>query len=410
LNAGLRSIVRPLASLRLTVMLLALAIVLIFSGTWAQIDMGIWSTLETYFRSFYVFIPFQIFLPRHWDVPGGIPFPGGYVIGGLLALNLIAAHATRFKLSRRKSGILLIHLGVILLIVGELITGLFAEESRMSIDEGQTVTFAEDTREVELALIEPSDPQRDRVVVIPEGRLRRKGLVQHALLPFDVQVEGYLANAELVDTPEGAAAAGLAGLPQANRGLAAEMGLRARPRSRASGVDQDEIDLPVAWVSVLSRGRNLGTWMNSLYFSLVPRFGLQAVVVDGKTFLMGLRYKRIYKPYSIQLLDFRHDRYLGTDTPRNFSSLVHLVDPTQNEDREVLIYMNNPLRYRGETFYQASFKQGDTGTVLQVVRNPGWLLPYVACTLGALGMLIHFGMHLARFVTRGRATAGSATA
>ncbi len=69
----------------------------------------------------------------------------------------------------------------------------------------------------------------------------------------------------------------------------------------------------------------------------------------------------------------------------------------------MLIYMNNPLRYRGETFYQASFKPGDGGTVLQVVRNPGWLLPYIACTLGALGMLIHFGMHLTRFVNRRRA-------
>jgi hypothetical protein len=79
-----------------------------------------------------------------------------------------------------------------------------------------------------------------------------------------------------------------------------------------------------------------------------------------------------------------------------------LVDTAHNEDREVLIYMNNPLRYRGETFYQASFKQGDTGTVLQVVRNPGWLLPYVACIIGALGMMVQFGMHLTRFIARGR--------
>ncbi|MFQ5601231.1 MAG: ResB protein required for cytochrome C biosynthesis, partial [Candidatus Krumholzibacteriia bacterium] len=65
---------------------------------------------------------------------------------------------------------------------------------------------------------------------------------------------------------------------------------------------------------------------------------------------------------------------------------------------------NNPLRYNGETLYQASFKQGDMGTVLQVVRNPGWLLPYIACTLGGLGMLVHFGLHLIRFINRSKAS------
>ena len=42
----------------------------------------------------------------------------------------------------------------------------------------------------------------------------------------------------------------------------------------------------------------------------------------------------------------------------------------------------------------------DTGTILQVVRNPGWLLPYIAVSLGALGMLVHFGLHLTGFLRR----------
>ena len=70
----------------------------------------------------------------------------------------------------------------------------------------------------------------------------------------------------------------------------------------------------------------------------------------------------------------------------------------------MLIYMNHPLRYRGETFYQASFKRGDQGTILQVVRNPGWLLPYIAVTIGAVGMMIHFGIHLTGFLRRSRTT------
>ncbi len=53
------------------------------------------------------------------------------------------------------------------------------------------------------------------------------------------------------------------------------------------------------------------------------------------------------KAFALTLLDFTHDRYAGTDIPKNFSSRVRLVDPERGENREVLISMNDPLRYRG---------------------------------------------------------------
>jgi len=62
--------------------------------------------------------------------------------------------------------------------------------------------------------------------------------------------------------------------------------------------------------------------------------------------------------------------------------------------------MNNPLRYGGDALYQASYKPDNSGTVLQVVRNPGWLLPYIACTLVTAGMLLHFSMSLVSFLKR----------
>ena len=95
--------------------------------------------------------------------------------------------------------------------------------------------------------------------------------------------------------------------------------------------------------------------------------------------------QRFYKPFSLHLVEFKHDRYPGTDIPKNFSSRVRLQRPDTGEDREVLIYMNNPLRYAGETFYQASFDRDDQGTILQVVRNPSWLTPYFSCVLVAPG-------------------------
>ena len=67
----------------------------------------------------------------------------------------------------------------------------------------------------------------------------------------------------------------------------------------------------------------------------------------------------------------------------------------------MLIYMNHPLRYRGETFFQSGYF-GETRTILQVVRNPGWLMPYIACSLVSLGLIVHFGVMLWKFVSRTR--------
>jgi hypothetical protein len=179
-------------------------------------------------------------------------------------------------------------------------------------------------------------------------------------------------------------------------------------KSEGAGVSSDQReDAPTIRVEFLKKGTNesLGTYLGSLWF--YPTFTLRQLsfapgqlTVDGKTYTVELRPKRIYKDYTIQLENFHHEKYLGTDTPKDFTSTVLLKDPERNQERETRIYMNNPLRYAGETLYQSGFFPDDSGTVLQVVRNPGWLMPYFSCVMVAVGMLIHFGLHLVGFLRR----------
>ena len=81
---------------------------------------------------------------------------------------------------------------------------------------------------------------------------------------------------------------------------------------------------------------------------------------------------------------------------------MHLSNPGRGEQRDVLIFMNQPLRYAGKAFYQASFGKGDTLSILQVVENPGWLLPYLSCVLIGGGLVIHFVLALGRSLRRRR--------
>jgi hypothetical protein len=145
--------------------------------------------------------------------------------------------------------------------------------------------------------------------------------------------------------------------------------------------------------------------MTNVESQLNVKFGVlpgdtQGFVLGSRTYEMALRPVRYYKPYRISLLEFKHDTYAGTDIPSNFSSKIHLSDPAKGEDRDVLIKMNAPLRYGGETFYQASFEEGDRVSILQVVRNPASITPYVACSLVALGLVVQFLTHLLSFAKK----------
>src|SRR5829696_6222795 len=99
----IKTILKPFSSLTLTVILLALSIVLIYAGTWAQVDKGIWEVQQRYFHSFFIWIKFQTLFPRpkagQPTIPGGFPMLGGYTLGALLLINLLSAHIVRFKFS-----------------------------------------------------------------------------------------------------------------------------------------------------------------------------------------------------------------------------------------------------------------------------------------------------------------------
>ncbi len=394
----MRRCVRLLASLRLTVLLLALAMVLIFVGTIAQTRLGVWQAVDAYFRSWIAMADPGLFVPID-DAGLRVPIPGGLTIAALMIVNLLAAHAVRFKATRKRVGVLVLHAGLIVLLAGEFVTGFMADEGLMSIDEGSSSSYIVDIRESELAVIDQSDPDRDRVITVPGWMLAeaaRSGTpIVDDRLPFAVRVDRWMANAGLFHAH---------GESDATAGIGLEA--RAEERPRVTGVEGGMADTPAAYVTLIDSERELGTWMISAAL-LDP----QLVDAGDAVYGLALRHARTYLPFTLHLLDFRHDRFTGTTIARNFSSDVRLVDAARGTDRDVRIWMNNPLRYAGMTFYQSSYKPDGSGTVLQVVRNPGWLLPYVACVLVGGGMMWHFGQTLIGFLRRrskhGPVTAGT---
>ena len=139
----------------------------------------------------------------------------------------------------------------------------------------------------------------------------------------------------------------------ATTGLGVQRHVVARPRA----TKLNDFDNVSAFVELRSAQGSLGTYL--LSGTLPP----QSFRFEDRTYQLVIRDRRDYKPFSLKLLDFSFDRYPGTEIAKNYSSRVVREHPAAGEDREVLIYMNNPLRYGGYTFYQASFNKGETTTI-----------------------------------------------
>jgi hypothetical protein len=371
-------------SLRLTVVCLGLGLLLVFIGTLAQVDLGLYKAQNEFFRSFFIF-----WGPKgaSWKIP---VFPGGYLLGGVLLLNLIAAHFARFTFTRKKVGIWMVHVGVILLLLGQLLTDMVSRESALHLREGEAKNYSESQTEPELAVIDATDPDTDKVVAIPTRVLERRKEIQHSELPFTVRINKYFPNSRAANR-----AADSTETPAATQDIGARATVQELPKVTVT----DRRDMASAVIELVTAQGSLGTWLVSEYIDHAQKFTLK-----NRTYELSLRARRHYKPFSIQLLKFSHDVYAGTDTPKNFSSRVLLQRPDTGEKREVLIYMNSPLRYAGETYYQASFDEDDHGTILQVVHNPSWLTPYFSCVLVALGLIVQFGIHLFGFASKRKST------
>lgn len=388
MNPLLRQFRDFFVSLQLTVVLLILSLLLVFVATLDQVNLGIWAVQEKYFRSFFVL----------WRIPGTdfpIPvFPGGYFVGGLLLINLTAAHIYRFALTWRKLGIQLAHGGLILLLLGELITGIMQQDSSMRLEEGQTKSYAESFREHELAIIDRSNTEYDEVVAIPEAVLADEKSLQHPKLPFQVNVKAFFANASLqMGDP-----AARPGLPVATQGIGTRVQVVPLPLT----YKPDENNLPAAFVEITGPAGSLGTWAVSPVVGMPQTFNF-----EGRTWEVVMRLKRHYLPFSITLHQVTHEKYPGTEIPKNFASRVQLKDTAAGEDREVVIFMNNPLRHGGLTFYQYQMNAAGKMSAFQVVKNPGWLLPYIACILMGIGLTWQFCLGLLGFVRK--RTAANAT-
>jgi hypothetical protein len=104
--------------------------------------------------------------------------------------------------------------------------------------------------------------------------------------------------------------------------------------------------------------------------------------------------KQLLLPYQINLDRFKMDQNPGTKDPASYESFVSLLDGRTNTGSESHhVYMNNPLKYDGFTFYQSSYfpiGPEEYGSVFSVNFDPGRPIKYLGSLLLVLGSIWHY--------------------
>jgi len=150
--------------------------------------------------------------------------------------------------------------------------------------------------------------------------------------------------------------------------------------------------LPIQKNNKLIAGKNKAVKVNALGKKYWIRDDQSITLrVRGEKLKLELEKKSLRLPYEISLTKFKMDTDPGSASPASYESFIQLFTKSGPSDHHV--FMNNPLKYEGLTFYQASYfdlGQGQYGSVLSVNYDPGRPIKYFGSLLLVLGSFWHF--------------------
>lgn len=118
------------------------------------------------------------------------------------------------------------------------------------------------------------------------------------------------------------------------------------------------------------------------------------LLIKGKKVVFSLQKESLTLPFELLLTRFKMDKDPGTNRAASYESFVRLF--SEKGPSEHHIFMNNPLKYQGFTFYQASYqqdRQGNYASTLSVNVDPGRPFKYGGSLMLVFGSMWHYWLN-----------------
>ena len=324
--------------------LMPLLIFVLVLNTIEQASIGLYDSHHKYFSSLYFWI-------------GYIPFPGGYLLLILISLSLLIKFLFFSDWKIQKSGIILTHLGALILLLGGIITAISQREYYMILPEGSSTPYIYD--------------------YFKTATLAFQGQNRISLdnLPFTFDILESCDNCDIKKREE-------IGNPYELplHDMAQFMALLPKPRE-----PQAEANFSGITAKITGAGNN----QDGIYVAFQHMPKPIEIKTGDKTYKLIYSKKQSTLPFQIALKDFKKASHPGTMMASAYSSDITVIDG--DIKWQAHIEMNEPLRYKGYTFYQSSFEQtpDEELSILSVVENKGRLFPYIGTIVIALGLITH---------------------
>ena len=359
----LNRLFRTIGSFGFAVVLLLFLLLLTWLGTLEQVEFGLYDVQKKYFDSLFLVHevgPLAFRFP--WaDSPEPLfrlpalplPLPGVYLLLALLLLNLLVGGIVRLKKDWRRAGILVTHLGIVLMLAAGFVKFRWSIEGNLPLSPPEVagkgnLSYPElnqsdefhSYHEWEVAVFEavPSGPVREHVIRDEEwldlapGSERR---FESDELPFDVTVTRQFRNCRVF--PKGPMFTGDG--PVIDGYVV-----------RREATDK-EAERNIAGLYLTFTEKGGGRRTEAILWGVQQHpFTLEA---GGRRWLVDLRKRRFKLPFTIRLDKFTFEQHPGTTQPNLFLSDVTKIEG--DREQAIKISMNEPLRYQGYTLFQASY-------------------------------------------------------
>ena len=351
------------------VFLIIWLMILVFFGTLAQRNEGLYLVQLDYFSSW-----------LKWFGP--IPTPSAKLTMLVMFINLSGFFFRPNILKLQKIGITITHAGIMLMLIGSGLTSLFSIEGSMIIDEGKKSNFFDNYYVKEFVIINKTNMDFDDYIIFDENLLHKNSFLESLDLPFKIEVLDYYVNCNPIRKPDN----------QMNndfyKGMARNFYLQEIPSEK-----EYEKNRPGIIYEIIASG---DIDIDGIYILFMGQPVPQVLNVENSHFEFKLRPYRTYFPFEIELIDFKKEMHPGTDVAKSYSSEINLIE--DGVSRKSLIEMNAPLRHYDYTFYQASFIEENEiqTTVLATVKNYGRIFPYVSTVIMCIGILFHMLIMVSR--------------